>query len=48
VNEFTLTFLFDHDFHPKGYVHEKEKHYGYRQRFARALELYHADTRHRY
>lgn len=48
VNDFTLTFLFDHDDHPAAYVKIMQDHYGDRKQFAAALERYLADPANRY
>ena len=47
VNDLTLTFLYDHDAHPRPYVQVMSDHYGNRQQFAHALERYLADPAHR-
>ena len=48
VNNFTLTFLFDHDVHPAAYLKIMRDHYGDREQFARTLDAYLADSDNRY
>jgi hypothetical protein len=48
VSSLTLTFLFDHDVHPPGYLKAMKDHYGDRDHFAEALRLYLADPANRY
>ena len=48
VNDLTLTFIFDHDAHPQQYRDIMTSHYGNRQQFAHALDLYLAEPANRY
>ena len=47
TNEFTRTFIFDHDAHPAAYRELMRRHYGDRQQFVAHLEAYLADPAHR-
>ncbi|MBI2813948.1 MAG: hypothetical protein HYX71_06665 [Opitutae bacterium] len=48
LNNFSVTFLFDHDAHTPTYLRIMREHYGNREQFVRALEAYLAnpDNRH--
>ncbi len=48
LNNFSLTFLFDHDAHTATYLKIMREHYGNREQFARALEDYLANPDNRY
>ena len=47
VNQLSVTFLFDHNAHPKEYREIMHERYGARDDFIAALERYLADPNHR-
>jgi len=48
VNDFSLTFLFDHDAHTATYLRIMRQHYSDREQFTRTLEKYLSDPKNRY
>ena len=48
LNNFALTFLYDHDAHNSTYLRIMREHYGNREQFARAVEAYLANPDNRY